>query len=196
MVCLDHVDHLCRCKFHQRSLRYQLTVEELDGLLSRLKDRSEAGDRWKRMVQGVVSEMDTDCGKPGWWNWCRLFYRFSMQSFYCKWLLMCSTESCLRCNQETKTLLIDWLIWLPTTIVSMHQWCAASLFVVCLGLFSLDMTGLKNLINEAFRQKLPDNDELQLLMSVVQEAEKLQATISQITGSKIRTRWAVEDATE
>lgn len=66
MVCLDHVDHLCRCKFHQRCLRYQLTVEDLDDLLSQLKDRAEAEDRWKRTVQGVVSQMGTDCDKPGW----------------------------------------------------------------------------------------------------------------------------------
>ncbi|KAL8614742.1 hypothetical protein ACOMHN_055300 [Nucella lapillus] len=54
VVCLHHAEQLCSCPASRHCLRYRYTLDELPPMLSRLKTRAEAFDRWNVKVNNAL----------------------------------------------------------------------------------------------------------------------------------------------
>ncbi|XP_064633580.1 lysine-specific demethylase 5A-like isoform X2 [Lineus longissimus] len=60
LVCMKHVDKLCKCHPSQHCLRYRYTLDELPTMLHRLKVRAESFDNWAIKVKKAL-EADGNC---------------------------------------------------------------------------------------------------------------------------------------
>ncbi|XP_071961642.1 lysine-specific demethylase 5A-like [Antedon mediterranea] len=55
LVCIHHVDKLCSCHPSKHCLRYRYTLDELPGMLHRLKMRAESFDNWANKVKSSLN---------------------------------------------------------------------------------------------------------------------------------------------
>ncbi|XP_064606539.1 lysine-specific demethylase 5A-like isoform X1 [Liolophura sinensis] len=54
LVCISHVDKLCKCPSSNHCLRYRYTLDELPIMLHRLKVRAESYDNWATNVRNAL----------------------------------------------------------------------------------------------------------------------------------------------
>ncbi|XP_070558275.1 LOW QUALITY PROTEIN: lysine-specific demethylase 5A-like [Ptychodera flava] len=54
LVCIHHVEKLCRCHPSKHCLRYRYTLDELPAMLHRLKVRAESFDNWANRVRHAL----------------------------------------------------------------------------------------------------------------------------------------------
>ncbi|XP_056665925.1 lysine-specific demethylase 5C-like [Monodelphis domestica] len=57
LVCLSHIDDLCKCPRSKQYLRYRYTLDELPAMLHKLKIRAESFDTWASKVR-VALELE------------------------------------------------------------------------------------------------------------------------------------------
>ncbi|XP_076448659.1 lysine-specific demethylase 5A-like [Babylonia areolata] len=60
VVCLHHAEMLCSCPPSRHCLRYRYTLDELPPMLSRLKTRAEAFDKWNMSVNKALEATGED----------------------------------------------------------------------------------------------------------------------------------------
>jgi histone demethylase JARID1 len=65
LVCIQHSDELCSCPASRHCLRYRYTLNELIGLLTRLKDTITKFDMWSARVRSIC---ESENGKRH--GWC------------------------------------------------------------------------------------------------------------------------------
>lgn len=58
LVCLPHMDKLCKCPPTRYCLRYRYTLDELPSMLGRLKDRAECYEKWHGKVKLALEATD------------------------------------------------------------------------------------------------------------------------------------------
>uniref|UniRef100_G3VQR9 Lysine-specific demethylase 5D n=1 Tax=Sarcophilus harrisii TaxID=9305 RepID=G3VQR9_SARHA len=58
LVCLSHIDDLCRCPTSKQYLRYRYTLDELPAMLHKLKVRAESFDTWASHVRTALEVED------------------------------------------------------------------------------------------------------------------------------------------
>ncbi|XP_036596625.1 lysine-specific demethylase 5C-like isoform X2 [Trichosurus vulpecula] len=58
LVCLSHIDDLCKCPRGKQYLRYRYTLDELPAMLHKLKTRAESFDTWASKVRGALELED------------------------------------------------------------------------------------------------------------------------------------------
>ncbi|OBS82106.1 hypothetical protein A6R68_23902, partial [Neotoma lepida] len=58
LVCLSHINDLCKCSRSRQYLRYRYTLDELPAMLQKLKIRAESFDTWASKVQAALEAED------------------------------------------------------------------------------------------------------------------------------------------
>ncbi|XP_027696951.1 lysine-specific demethylase 5C isoform X2 [Vombatus ursinus] len=58
LVCLSHIDDLCKCPTSKQYLRYRYTLDELPAMLHKLKVRAESFDTWASQVRTALELED------------------------------------------------------------------------------------------------------------------------------------------
>ncbi|XP_077891565.1 lysine-specific demethylase 5D-like isoform X5 [Ictidomys tridecemlineatus] len=58
LVCLSHINDLCKCSSSQQYLRYRYTLDELPTMLHKLKVRAESFDNWASKVRVALKVED------------------------------------------------------------------------------------------------------------------------------------------
>ncbi|XP_057616841.1 lysine-specific demethylase 5D isoform X1 [Chionomys nivalis] len=58
LVCLSHINDLCKCSRNRQYLRYRYTLDELPAMLQKLKIRAESFDNWANKVQAALEVED------------------------------------------------------------------------------------------------------------------------------------------
>ncbi|XP_043916445.1 lysine-specific demethylase 5C isoform X2 [Protopterus annectens] len=58
LVCLYHIDDLCKCPSNRHYLRYRYTLDELPTMLHKLKVRAESFDIWANKVKFTLEVID------------------------------------------------------------------------------------------------------------------------------------------
>ncbi|XP_056665034.1 lysine-specific demethylase 5C isoform X1 [Monodelphis domestica] len=58
LVCLSHIDDLCKCPTSKQYLRYRYTLDELPAMLHKLKVRAESFDTWASQVRAALELED------------------------------------------------------------------------------------------------------------------------------------------
>ncbi|XP_074134077.1 lysine-specific demethylase 5C isoform X2 [Sminthopsis crassicaudata] len=58
LVCLSHIDDLCKCPTSKQYLRYRYTLDELPAMLHKLKVRAESFDTWASHVRTALEVED------------------------------------------------------------------------------------------------------------------------------------------
>lgn len=58
LVCLSHINDLCKCSRSRQYLRYRYTLDELPAMLQKLKIRAESFDNWANKVQAALEVED------------------------------------------------------------------------------------------------------------------------------------------
>ncbi|XP_047393391.1 lysine-specific demethylase 5D isoform X1 [Sciurus carolinensis] len=58
LVCLSHINDLCKCSSSQQYLRYRYTLDELPTMLHKLKVRAESFDNWANKVRVALEVED------------------------------------------------------------------------------------------------------------------------------------------
>nr|XP_026236077.1 lysine-specific demethylase 5D-like isoform X2 [Urocitellus parryii] len=58
LVCLSHINDLCKCSSSQQYLRYRYTLDELPTMLHKLKVRAESFDNWTSKVRVALKVED------------------------------------------------------------------------------------------------------------------------------------------
>ncbi|KAL1764734.1 lysine-specific demethylase 5D isoform X2 [Sigmodon hispidus] len=58
LVCLSHINDLCKCSSNRQYLRYRYTLDELPAMLQKLKIRAESFDNWASNVQAALEMED------------------------------------------------------------------------------------------------------------------------------------------
>ncbi|KAM6149263.1 lysine-specific demethylase 5C-like [Rhynchocyon petersi] len=58
LVCLSHINDLCKCSSSRQYLRYRYTLDELPAMLHKLKVRAESFDIWANKVQRALEMED------------------------------------------------------------------------------------------------------------------------------------------
>ncbi|XP_068964336.1 lysine-specific demethylase 5C [Petaurus breviceps papuanus] len=58
LVCLSHIDDLCKCPTSKQYLRYRYTLDELPAMLHKLKVRAESFDTWASHVRTALELED------------------------------------------------------------------------------------------------------------------------------------------
>ncbi|XP_052027969.1 lysine-specific demethylase 5D isoform X4 [Apodemus sylvaticus] len=58
LVCLSHINDLCKCSRSRQYLRYRYTLDELPAMLQKLKTRAESFDNWANKVQAALEVED------------------------------------------------------------------------------------------------------------------------------------------
>ncbi|CAH7488179.1 Kdm5d [Phodopus roborovskii] len=58
LVCLSHINDLCKCSRSRQYLRYRYTLDELPAMLQKLKMRAESFDNWANKVQAALEVED------------------------------------------------------------------------------------------------------------------------------------------
>lgn len=58
LVCLSHINDLCKCSSSRQYLRYRYTLDELPAMLHKLKVRAESFDTWANKVRVALEVED------------------------------------------------------------------------------------------------------------------------------------------
>ncbi|XP_030162357.1 lysine-specific demethylase 5D isoform X7 [Lynx canadensis] len=58
LVCLSHINDLCKCSSRRQYLRYRYTLDELPAMLHKLKVRAESFDNWANKVRVALEVED------------------------------------------------------------------------------------------------------------------------------------------
>ncbi|XP_058570965.1 lysine-specific demethylase 5D isoform X7 [Neofelis nebulosa] len=58
LVCLSHINDLCKCSSSRQYLRYRYTLDELPAMLHKLKVRAESFDNWANKVRVALEVED------------------------------------------------------------------------------------------------------------------------------------------
>ncbi|XP_067580848.1 lysine-specific demethylase 5D-like isoform X3 [Pseudorca crassidens] len=58
LVCLSHINDLCKCSSSRQYLRYRYTLDELPAMLHKLKVRAESFDTWANKVREALEVED------------------------------------------------------------------------------------------------------------------------------------------
>ena len=58
VVCLHHVNKLCKCPPSKYCLRYRYTLDELPAMMHRLKVRADCYENWNRAVREALDASD------------------------------------------------------------------------------------------------------------------------------------------
>ncbi|XP_049729453.1 lysine-specific demethylase 5C-like isoform X3 [Elephas maximus indicus] len=58
LVCLSHINDLCKCPSSRQYLRYRYTLDELPAMLHKLKVRAESFDTWANKVRAALEMED------------------------------------------------------------------------------------------------------------------------------------------
>lgn len=88
VVCLHHVDNLCKCPPSKYCLRYRYTLDELPAMMYRLKTRAECYDNWNKAVKEALDASDENkLGKNCWHRNGRHLLNQNWSHLW--WLYMC-----------------------------------------------------------------------------------------------------------
>ncbi|KAF1586551.1 Lysine-specific demethylase 5C, partial [Eudyptes moseleyi] len=78
LVCLYHMDDLCKCPRSKQYLRYRYTLDELPAMLHKLKVRAESFDTWANKVRIALEVEDGGVSRPPQIFFPALRYRYTL----------------------------------------------------------------------------------------------------------------------